>query len=102
MNTSQGIQTNHTVIRTKDNIVSEMDGEKVLLSIRNGKYYNLGKVGGRIWDLMESQISANDLIAVLVSEYEVAQHECEEQVISFLEHLLKEGLIISDAIIAEE
>jgi len=102
MSTRQGIQTNHTVIQTKDNIVSEMDGEKVLLSIRNGKYYNLGKVGGRIWDLTERPISVNDLTAALVSEYEVAQNVCEEQVISFLEHLLKEGLIISDDIIVDE
>jgi len=30
------------------NIVSNMDGEKVMLSIKNGKYYNLGEIGGFI------------------------------------------------------
>ena len=28
-----------------------MDGEKVMLSINNGKYYNLGEIGGDIWEL---------------------------------------------------
>ena len=34
----------------KGNIVSDMGGEKVMLSIENGKYYNLGEMGGEIWE----------------------------------------------------
>ena len=43
--------SNHTTalpvekfVQKEGNVVSDMDGEKVMLSIHNGKYYNLGEV----------------------------------------------------------
>ena len=48
------------------NIVSDMDGEKVMLSIQSGKYYNLGKLGGEIWELMKEPISIEALVATLL------------------------------------
>ncbi|WP_028550865.1 lasso peptide biosynthesis PqqD family chaperone [Paenibacillus sp. UNC451MF] len=77
------------------NIVSDMGGEKVMLSIANSKYYNLGEVGGEIWNCLTeaSSVSAEQIVAVLMSQYDVEQVECEQQVVSFLEHLLEEGLI---------
>ncbi|XEC95520.1 lasso peptide biosynthesis PqqD family chaperone [Paenibacillus tarimensis] len=81
------------VSQTNGHLVSNMDGEKVMMSIHSGKYYNLGQVGGRIWELMESPISVKDLIVKLMDEYEVGEAECERQVISFLEMLGKEQLI---------
>jgi hypothetical protein len=78
----------------EQNIVSDMGGEKVMLSVRNGNYYNLGTVGGRIWDILGSPITVEQIISELLGEYEVEREECEQHVISFLEHLRKEGLIL--------
>jgi Coenzyme PQQ synthesis protein D (PqqD) len=75
------------------NIVSDMDGEKVMLSIRSGKYYNLGELGGEIWELMKEPISIEKLVETLQSRYDVAQTECEEHVAAFLTQLLEEGLV---------
>ncbi|MDQ0198798.1 lasso peptide biosynthesis PqqD family chaperone [Neobacillus ginsengisoli] len=91
------ISIGQTVSQIKGNIVSDMGGEKVMLSVKNGKYYNLGGIGGDIWDLIEEKKSVNQLVSTLLTDYEVDQSECEKQVISFLELLLNEGLIeISD------
>ncbi|MFZ3171999.1 MAG: lasso peptide biosynthesis PqqD family chaperone [Carboxydocellales bacterium] len=90
---NQHISLNHSIVQGKGNIVSDMDTEKVMLSINNGKYYNLGEVGGKIWDLIGVPISVNQLVTNLISEYDVKQNECEQQVISFLERLLQEDLI---------
>jgi hypothetical protein len=89
----QNISLNSTIIQSKGNIVSDMDGEKVMMSITNGKYYNLGEIGGIIWDLIKESISINDLISKLMTKFVVGIDECREQVISFLEQLHKEGLI---------
>ncbi|MBP1990383.1 lasso peptide biosynthesis PqqD family chaperone [Paenibacillus eucommiae] len=83
-------------VQGKGNIVSNMGGEKVMLSIDNGKYYNLGEVGGRIWDMIALPVSASQIVTALMSEYHVGQEECEQQVLSFLELLMKEGLIQSE------
>ena len=87
------ITLNQTITQITGNIVSDMGGEKVMLSINNGKYYNLGNIGGEIWELIEEKKSVNQLVSELMSNYNVEQSECEEQVISFLELLLKEKLI---------
>lgn len=75
------------------NIVSDMDGEKVMLSIQSGKYFNLGELGGEIWDLMKEPISIDNLVSTLLARYDVGQTECEEHVIAFLIQLLGEGLV---------
>ncbi|MFY0758473.1 lasso peptide biosynthesis PqqD family chaperone [Metabacillus dongyingensis] len=85
--------TNFIVSQGEGNIVSDMSGEKVMLSISNGKYYNLGEIGGVIWDLIESPITFNQLIESLLSQYQVEREECQKQVLTFLESLNKEKLI---------
>ncbi|MGM0874204.1 MAG: lasso peptide biosynthesis PqqD family chaperone [Bacillota bacterium] len=90
---TQHISTTHIVSQGEGNIVSDMDGEKVMLSINNGKYYNLGEMGGVIWDLIKTPTSINHLVNSLFAQYEVKQSECEEQVMSFLKLLNDENLI---------
>jgi hypothetical protein len=81
------------IVQCQGNIVSDMNGEKVMLSIENGKYYNLGTTGGIIWDQINSPISIEKLITFLTETYSIDFATCKEQVTPFLEHLLKENLI---------
>jgi hypothetical protein len=93
MNESQSIPLNCRIMQGQGNIASDMDGEKVMMNIHNGNYYNLGAIGGRIWSLIATPISAAGLVATLMSEYDVEQNVCEENVASFLKHLWAEKLI---------
>lgn len=81
------------VSQIEGNIVSDMGGEKVMLNIQQGKYYNLGDVGGEIWERIKDPILIQELIGTLMAQYDVEQTECEEQVLSFLDHLVMEGLV---------
>ncbi|WP_261381674.1 lasso peptide biosynthesis PqqD family chaperone [Paenibacillus cremeus] len=87
------IDTKQTIAQLKGNIVSDMGGEKVMLCIKNGKYYNLGAIGGHIWELMSEPTTIEQLVSDLMSVYAVERSDCEEQVASFLKHLMNEGLI---------
>jgi hypothetical protein len=87
------ISLHSLIVQSEGNIVSDMDGEKVMLSVHQGKYYNLGTTGGVIWEHIQSPTSVAQLIEVLTAEYAVQQTECQQQVFSFLELLLQEGLI---------
>lgn len=89
----QNISTSTIVAQAEGNIVSDMDGEKVMLSIQNGKYYNLGELGGEIWERIKEPVSVGELVQSLQSQYEVESAQCEKQVISFLSQLSDEGLI---------
>jgi len=87
------ISIERTVGQYPGNIVSDMDGEKVMLNLQNGKYYNLGSVGGRIWELVEKPVSVQQVVSRLMLEYDVESEQCGKQVVSFLNHLHAEGLI---------
>ncbi|WP_040952947.1 lasso peptide biosynthesis PqqD family chaperone [Gorillibacterium massiliense] len=91
--TKQTIVLEDTVCQGKGNLVSSMDGEKVLMNIGNGKYYNLGEIGGRIWDLIEAPTPVSQLIDGLMEEYEVKRSTCEEHVFNFLQTMLTERLL---------
>ncbi|MBH5319650.1 lasso peptide biosynthesis PqqD family chaperone [Paenibacillus sp. GSMTC-2017] len=81
------------VKQTAGHIVSDIDGEKVVLHIVSCKYYNLGDIGGDIWSLVEEASSINQIVQSLLEQYNVEQSECERTVLSFVEHLHTEGLV---------
>ncbi len=92
MNINQ-ISLESVVSQVDGQIVSDMGGEKVMLSIYNGKYYNLGVLGGRIWEEIITPTSIEKVVINLLSDYDVHPKECQEQVISFLISLHDENLI---------
>lgn len=84
---------NQKIAQRPGHIVSDMDGEKVMLHMERGKYYNLGTVGGAIWDLLEDQLTVQQIVERLLEQYEIERDACEQQVQFFLEELWHEGLV---------
>jgi hypothetical protein len=83
-----------TVVKVAEGLIaSDMDGEKVVLSVSNGKYYNLEVIGGRIWDLLVEPQGVSDIVDALLEEYQIDCVACEEDVIAFLNQVYEEGLI---------
>ncbi|GIQ69782.1 lasso peptide biosynthesis PqqD family chaperone [Xylanibacillus composti] len=95
MDQNMKLSLSNTVVQTNGHLVSDMDGEKVMMSVNTGKYYNLGTVGGRIWELIASPVQVQHLIEQLMEEYEIDVDTCRTQVLEFLQMLLKEDLIQS-------
>lgn len=87
------IEQKQLISQVQGHIVSDMNGEKVMLSVENGKYYNLGRIGGDIWEFISSPITLDDLVVCLTEKYDVSVRECEIQVERFLEMLWNEGLV---------
>ena len=90
---SEQILPKHVVTQSEGNIVSDMGNEKVMLNIENGKYYNLGEIGGDIWESISKPTQVNELVNHIVKKYDVQIDKCEEEVISFLENMYQENLI---------
>lgn len=87
------IEKKQLISQVEGQIVSDMNGEKVMLSVKNGKYYNLGRIGGDIWELINSPKTLDDLVISLTEKYEVSVQDCRIQVERFLEMLWNEGLV---------
>ncbi|MUT68058.1 lasso peptide biosynthesis PqqD family chaperone [Paenibacillus sp. NEAU-GSW1] len=81
------------VVQANGYLVSDMGGDKVMMSIEKGMYFNLGHSGGRIWELLESPRTVSEIVWQLTAEYDIAESECERQVAAFLSQLAEQGLI---------
>ena len=60
-----------TVVQSENGVVGDMHGEKVMLGLHTGKYYNLRQIGGRIWELLAVPVAVSRLVDVLIVEYDV-------------------------------
>jgi hypothetical protein len=81
------------VQRNPNLIASDLDGEKVMLSVETGSYYGLADTGGRLWELLDQPRRIADLCDTMLAEYNVDRAICEQQTFDFLNQLIKEGLV---------
>ncbi|MDL2301713.1 PqqD family peptide modification chaperone [Lachnospiraceae bacterium OttesenSCG-928-D06] len=84
----------NTVIKVKRKInVTDLSGEKVMVDFETGKYYMIKGSGNDIWDLVQEEITVEEVISKLLVIYEVSEKECEDKVIEFLERMRKLEII---------
>lgn len=93
MTTNTLLTVDQVVVQTEGNLVSDMNGETVLMSVAQSKYYNMGQIGGRIWELIQQPSAVGQVIDQLLEEYEIDRSTCEAHVIAFLSNLNREGLV---------
>ena len=74
------------VLKKKLN-VTDLAGEKVMVDFDNGKYFLIKGVGNDIWEMIQNEITPNEIIEKLLSEYDVSREECEKSVMEFLEKM---------------
>jgi hypothetical protein len=87
--------TPDTKLQRKPGILfNEIDGEVVMLSIENSEYYGMDKVGSRIWQLLENPLSFNELVTILMDEYEVTEEKCCQETKNFLNKITEKKLLI--------
>lgn len=88
-----GINRDSKVVIGKTVSTSEIDNEKVMIDFETGKYFMIKGVGNDIWERVQAETSVDELIAFLLSEYEIDEPTCEKQVIAFLDKLNEYGFL---------
>ena len=89
--------TDTTVLSRRAGLMTaDMNGSAVMMDIMTGKYYNLGTVGGRIWELLEEPMTIAALVQKLTDEYDVSAETCRTDILPFLDTLLERGLLLAD------
>ena len=87
------IDLNSIVSHREDIDTTDLDGEKVMMDLEKGQYFALNSVASRIWEVIESPISVNNVVETLLEEYEVEREECEKSVLEFIKGLEDASLI---------
>ncbi len=76
------------VIKLKKKLnVTDLSGEKVMIDFDSGKYFMIKGSGNDIWDLIQEEITVDEIIKRLLSEYDVTEEECVRSVEEFLSKL---------------
>ena len=78
---------NTKIVLKKKLNVTDLSGEKVMVDFDNGKYFLIKGVGNDIWEMIQNEITPNEIIEKLLSEYDVSREECEKSVMEFLEKM---------------
>jgi hypothetical protein len=88
------LETSTVVMRSDAILAAEIDGEAVMLSIENGKYYGLDPVGTDIWNLATEPRSIEQICNTLLDRYDVDADTCRKEVIDLLEVLVADGSVV--------
>ena len=78
---------------TKDNIWKELDGGAVILNTKSGIFCGLNEVSMRIWQIVQELTDVRNIRDTLLSEYNVACHRSEPELLALLQKMLDHGLI---------
>jgi hypothetical protein len=81
------------VSHDEDQVFTIVEGEAVLMSVSNGKYYRLDDIGTRIWSLIETPTSIGSLCDQLVKEFTVERSACEADVTQLLDWMSTQNLV---------
>lgn len=81
--------------RRADGLLAAGVGDELLMmSVELGKYFNLNPVGTRIWELLESPRTVDDLVEALTGEYDVSADTARSEVERFLSALEERKLLL--------
>jgi Coenzyme PQQ synthesis protein D (PqqD) len=81
---------------SKDVVFRDLEGEMVLLNLATGVYFGLDPVGTRIWELLASGRSSDEIVGALTAEYDVDAETCRADLARFLGTLRDNELVQPD------
>jgi hypothetical protein len=68
-------------------------GEAVILSLDTKVLRGLNTVGSRVWDLIDGRRTLDDIVDVVVAEFDVDRAQAAQDVETFLRQLIDKGLV---------
>jgi hypothetical protein len=75
-------------------LMTELDGEAVLLDLEKSHYFGLNEIGTDIIHLMQSMDSAEKIVDDIHARYDVERNTLQSDYDRLITELLDEGLIV--------
>lgn len=80
-------------VKAEKVVENTIDGEIVMAHFLADKYFGLNRVGSRIWQLLATPCTINQLCSTLIQEFEVETPQCNQEVSNFIQVLLTAKLV---------
>jgi len=94
------MDTRKVITRATDVVYQALGGDDgaVLLHIGSGQYHTLNPVGARMWEILESPMSQEELGRRVIAEFDASAQDVARDVETFLQELLERNLVqVGDA-----
>ena len=88
-----GVSLNAQVRIPEGVLFKELAGETVLLNLNTGVYFGLDAIGSRIWQLIQDGRSLQQLLAILLDEFDVDRARGEADLTTLVSSLCEHGLL---------
>jgi len=88
-----GLKSQDAVRRSKRVVWETIDNEGVLLNLNNGNYFSLNEVGLTIWEEVAENKAIDKVASTIAKKYAVSSKQALSDVLSFMDQLLKQGLV---------
>ncbi|MCX7013908.1 MAG: PqqD family protein [Candidatus Sumerlaeota bacterium] len=83
---------------SKEQVSCEMDGDTIILELREGGYFELNEIGTSIWNVIQKRPSIQRIVAAMLDEYDVTGSQFRADLEELLDELVGNGLVeIRDA-----
>jgi hypothetical protein len=73
---------------------TDMDDEVVVLNMATGRYYGLNEVAGQVWKWVQEPRTRDELLALLLDEFEVEPAQAAPDLDALLGDLQDRALIV--------
>src|SRR5258706_15084626 len=81
------------LILPEDVLISDVDGESVLLNLNSERYFGLDEVGTRMLSLLTTSTSIQTAYEALLEEYEVENETLRHDLADLIDRLVDQGLL---------
>ena len=81
-----------TFIAVKEQVSCDLAGETVILRLKNATYFGLDEVGSRIWNAIQQPRSVEQIVEVIMADYDVERARCVAEVRRLLSELCEHNL----------
>lgn len=82
--------------RSGDWISAQVGDELVMMSAEHGRYLGLSPIGARIWDLLDTPTTLDQVVDKLTSDFNVSPQQCRDDTLAFIEELASHGAVAID------
>jgi PqqD family protein of HPr-rel-A system len=89
------MKTSGVISRATDVLYQALGGEEgaVLLHLDSGQYHTLNPVGARMWEILESPMTKEELGQRVIAEFDASAKDVAKDVEKFLQELLERNLV---------
>lgn len=87
------LQLSNQVRITPHTLISEVDGESVILNLKSEEYFGLDEVGTAMWQALVDSSNLEEAFLKLLQRYEVDEATLREDFEELTQKLIENGLL---------